>query len=71
MNKAITRHPSGNNNMIPDISQNTVNLTLGGLSKRSQSLPDFSRVQKFQHTNIPVNFNVSTDIYLIIIFYVI
>ncbi|KAL6425881.1 hypothetical protein ACFW04_008895 [Cataglyphis niger] len=60
MNKAITRHPSGNNNMIPDISQNAVNLTLGGMSKRSQSLPDFSRVQKFQHANIPVNFSVDS-----------
>ncbi|XP_072756496.1 uncharacterized protein [Anoplolepis gracilipes] len=60
MNKAITRHPSGNNNMIPDISQNAVNLALGGMSKRSQSLPDFSCVQKFQHANIPVNFSVDS-----------
>ncbi|GAB1869799.1 Iporin [Camponotus japonicus] len=60
MNKAITRHPSGNNNMIPDISQNAVNLTLGGMSKRSRSLPDFSRIQKFQHANIPVNFHVDS-----------
>lgn len=60
MNKAITRHPSGNNNMIPDIAQNAVNLTLGGMSKRSRSLPDFSRIQKFQHANIPVNFHVDS-----------
>ncbi|XP_029157302.1 uncharacterized protein LOC114929789 isoform X2 [Nylanderia fulva] len=60
MNKAITRHPSGNNNMIPDISQNTVNLMLGGMSKRSQSLPDFSRVQKLQQANMPINFSIDS-----------
>lgn len=59
MNKAITRHPSGNNNMIPDISQNAVNLMLGCMNKRSQSLPDFSRIRKLQHASIPVNFSVS------------
>lgn len=61
MNKVITRHPSGNNNTMPDILQSAVNLTLGGMSKRSQSLPDLSRVREFQHTNIPLNFSVSVD----------
>lgn len=64
MNKVITRHPSGNNNTMPDILQSAVKhlLTLtGGMSKRSQSLPDLSRVREFQHTNIPLNFSVSVD----------
>lgn len=61
MNKVITRHPSGNNNTIPDISQSSANLTLGRMNKRSQSLPDLSRVREFQHTNIPLNFSVSVD----------
>ncbi|XP_012222249.2 uncharacterized protein [Linepithema humile] len=60
MNKVITRHPSGNNNTLPDISQSAANLTLGGMSKRSQSLPDLSRVREFQHTNIPLNFSVDS-----------
>ncbi|XP_011864336.1 PREDICTED: uncharacterized protein LOC105560121 isoform X3 [Vollenhovia emeryi] len=60
MNKVITRHPSGNNNTIPDISQCAANLTLGGMNKRSQSLPDLSRVRQFQHTNIPLNFSVDS-----------
>ncbi|XP_071647509.1 uncharacterized protein [Temnothorax longispinosus] len=60
MNKVITRHPSGNNNTIPDISQCAANLTLGGMNKRSQSLPDLSRVREFQHTNIPLNFSVDS-----------
>ncbi|XP_011703090.1 PREDICTED: uncharacterized protein LOC105459091 isoform X2 [Wasmannia auropunctata] len=60
MNKVITRHPSGNNNTIPDISQSAANLTLGGMNKRSQSLPDLSRVREFQHTNIPLNFSVDS-----------
>ncbi|RLU24449.1 hypothetical protein DMN91_002538 [Ooceraea biroi] len=60
MNKAITRHPSGNNNTIPDISQCAANLTPGGMSKRSQSLPDLSRIREFQHTNIPLNFSVDS-----------
>ncbi|XP_011173409.2 uncharacterized protein LOC105205667 isoform X1 [Solenopsis invicta] len=60
MNKVITRHPSGNNNTIPDISHSSANLTLGGMNKRSQSLPDLSRVHEFQHTNIPLNFSVDS-----------
>ncbi|XP_011144571.1 uncharacterized protein LOC105186218 isoform X3 [Harpegnathos saltator] len=60
MNKVITRHPSGNNNTMPDILQSAANLTLGGISKRSQSLPDLSRVREFQHTNIPLNFSVDS-----------
>ncbi|XP_014475422.1 PREDICTED: uncharacterized protein LOC106744846 isoform X4 [Dinoponera quadriceps] len=60
MNKVITRHPSGNNNTMPDILQSAANLTLGGMSKRSQSLPDLSRVREFQHTNIPLNFSVDS-----------
>lgn len=58
MNKVITRHPSGNNNTLPDISQSAANMTLGAMTKRSQSLPDLSRVREFQHTNIPLNFSV-------------
>ncbi|XP_011059157.1 PREDICTED: uncharacterized protein LOC105148860 isoform X3 [Acromyrmex echinatior] len=60
MNKVITRHPSGNNNTIPDISQSAANLTLGRMNKRSQSLPDLSRVREFQHINIPLNFSVDS-----------
>ncbi|XP_011646795.1 uncharacterized protein LOC105433279 isoform X2 [Pogonomyrmex barbatus] len=60
MNKVITRHPSGNNNTLPDISQNAANLTLGEMNKRSQSLPDLSRVREFQHTNIPLNFSIDS-----------
>ncbi|XP_012521418.1 uncharacterized protein LOC105827813 isoform X2 [Monomorium pharaonis] len=60
MNKVITRHPSGNNNTIPDISQSSANLTLNRMNKRSQSLPDLSRVHEFQHTNIPLNFSVDS-----------
>lgn len=59
MNKVITRHPSGNNNTIPDIPQSAANLTLGRMNKRSQSLPDLSCVREFQHINIPLNFSVS------------
>lgn len=61
MNKAMTRHPSGNNNTMPDIIHSAANLALGGISKRSQSLPDLSRVREFQHVNIPLNFSVSID----------
>ncbi|XP_070523423.1 uncharacterized protein [Cardiocondyla obscurior] len=60
MNKVITRHPSGNNNMVPDISQCTANLTLGGINKRSHSLPDLSRVREFQHIGIPLNSSVDS-----------
>ncbi|XP_018347018.1 PREDICTED: uncharacterized protein LOC108751381 isoform X3 [Trachymyrmex septentrionalis] len=60
MNKVITRHPSGNNNTIPDISQSAANLTLSRMNKRSQSLPDLSRVREFQHINIPLNFSVDS-----------
>ncbi|XP_018055510.1 PREDICTED: uncharacterized protein LOC108691977 isoform X3 [Atta colombica] len=60
MNKVITRHPSGNNNTIPDISQSAANLTLGRMNKRSQSLPDLSHVREFQHINIPLNFSVDS-----------
>ncbi|XP_020294993.1 uncharacterized protein LOC109860372 isoform X3 [Pseudomyrmex gracilis] len=60
MNKVITRHPSGNNNTLPDITQSAANMTLGVMTKRSQSLPDLSRVREFQHTNIPLNFSVDS-----------
>lgn len=63
MNKVMTRHPSGNNNTMPDILQSAANLTLGGMSKRSQSLPDLTLVREFQHINIPLNFSVSIKQY--------
>lgn len=59
MNKVMTRHPSGNNNTMPDVLQSTINVSRNGMSKRSQSLPDFTRIREFQHFNIPLNFSVS------------
>lgn len=53
INKTISRHPSGNNNTIPNFLQETSDLTS---HKRSHSLPDLRRAQVL---NVPLNFSVS------------
>lgn len=63
INKAMTRHPSGNNNTIPNFLQGTGNILLGN-AKRSQSLPDLSRAHELQQANVPLNFSVSCNFFL-------
>ena len=58
INKAMSRHPSGNNNTIPNFLQGTGNVILN-TAKRSQSLPDLSRTDELQQMNVPLNFSVS------------
>ncbi|KAI4495441.1 hypothetical protein M0802_008655 [Mischocyttarus mexicanus] len=58
MNKVITRHPSGNNNTIPNFLHGTGNTTVS-INKRSQSLPDLSRIQE-SPANIHLNFSVDS-----------
>ncbi|XP_047345314.1 uncharacterized protein LOC124947333 isoform X1 [Vespa velutina] len=58
MNKVITRHPSGNNNTIPNFLHGTGNTTIS-INKRSQSLPDLTRIQE-SPTNIHLNFSVDS-----------
>lgn len=58
MNKIITRHPSGNNNTIPEFSQEVENV-ISIRNKRSQSLPDLTRATQLQHLHMPLNFSVS------------
>lgn len=55
MNKIITRHPSGNNNTIPEFSHGVENI-ISAPNKRSQSLPDLTQAR---HVNMPLNFSVS------------
>ncbi|CAK9820832.1 AP-4 complex accessory subunit RUSC2 [Anthophora plagiata] len=57
MNKIITRHPSGNNNTIPEFSHGVENI-ISITNKRSQSLPDLT--QATQHLNMPLNFSVDS-----------
>lgn len=57
MNKIITRHPSGNNNTIPEFSHGVENI-ISVTNKRSQSLPDLTQATQF-HLNMPLNFSVS------------
>lgn len=56
-NNVMTRHPSGNNNTIPNFLQATGQLNLN-LNKRSQSLPDLTQTREL--TRYPLNFSVST-----------
>lgn len=58
VNKIMTRHPSGNNNTIPEFLQGVGNI-ISGTNKRSQSLPDLTQATQLQHLNIPLNFSVS------------
>ncbi|XP_076246335.1 uncharacterized protein LOC143186535 isoform X3 [Calliopsis andreniformis] len=58
LNKIMTRHPSGNNNTIPEFL--SVGNIISGTSKRSQSLPDLTRATQLQHLNIPLNFSVDS-----------
>ncbi|XP_014613806.1 PREDICTED: uncharacterized protein LOC106792140 isoform X3 [Polistes canadensis] len=58
MNKVITRHPSGNNNTIPNFLHGTGNTTIS-INKRSQSLPDLSRIQE-SPANIHLNSSVDS-----------
>lgn len=58
MNKIMTRHPSGNNNTIPELLEGVGNI-MPGTNKRSQSLPDLTQAAQLQHVNIPLNFSVS------------
>lgn len=60
MNKIMTRHPSGNNNTIPEFLN--VGNIISGANKRSQSLPDLTQATQLQHLNIPLNFSVSYKI---------
>ncbi|XP_051165315.1 uncharacterized protein LOC127284070 isoform X3 [Leptopilina boulardi] len=59
INKAMTRHPSGNNNTIPNFLQGAGNILLSN-AKRSQSLPDLSRTHELQQINVPLNFSVDS-----------
>ncbi|XP_015176459.1 PREDICTED: uncharacterized protein LOC107066398 isoform X1 [Polistes dominula] len=59
MNKVITRHPSGNNNTIPNFLHGTGNTITSINNKRSQSLPDLSRIQE-SPANIHLNFSVDS-----------
>ncbi|XP_006558765.1 uncharacterized protein LOC726949 isoform X2 [Apis mellifera] len=58
MNKIITRHPSGNNNTIPEFSHGIENI-ISVTNKRSQSLPDLTQATQL-HLNIPLNFSVDS-----------
>lgn len=58
MNKIMTRHPSGNNNTIPEFLHGVDNI-ISGTTKRSQSLPDLTQATQLQHINMPLNFSVS------------
>ncbi|XP_012276406.1 uncharacterized protein LOC105697569 isoform X2 [Orussus abietinus] len=58
MNNAMTRHPSGNNNTIPNFLQGSGNIALNSV-KRSQSLPDLTRTRDL-HINVPLNFSVDS-----------
>ncbi|PBC29174.1 Iporin [Apis cerana cerana] len=58
MNKIITRHPSGNNNTIPEFSHGVENV-ISVTNKRSQSLPDLTQATQL-HLNIPLNFSVDS-----------
>ena len=60
MNKIITRHPSGNNNTIPEFSHGVENI-ISAPNKRSQSLPDLTQARQL-HINMPLNFSVSFKI---------
>ncbi|XP_076175070.1 uncharacterized protein LOC143150573 isoform X1 [Ptiloglossa arizonensis] len=59
VNKIMTRHPSGNNNTIPEFLQGVGNI-ISGTNKRSQSLPDLTQATQLQHLNIPLNFSVDS-----------
>ncbi|CAL7934204.1 unnamed protein product [Xylocopa violacea] len=59
MNKIITRHPSGNNNTIPEFSHGVDNI-ISVANKRSQSLPDLTQATQLQNLNIPLNFSVDS-----------
>ncbi|KAG7213430.1 hypothetical protein KM043_002714 [Ampulex compressa] len=58
MNKIMTRHPSGNNNTIPDFSQGTTNVITGS-TKKSQSLPDLTHAT-LHPINMHLNFSVDS-----------
>ncbi|XP_015601751.1 uncharacterized protein LOC107270863 isoform X3 [Cephus cinctus] len=58
-NAMMTRHPSGNNNTIPNFLQATGNVT-HNLSKKSQSLPDLTKTGELQHVAVPLNFSVDS-----------
>ncbi|KOX67605.1 Iporin [Melipona quadrifasciata] len=58
MNKIITRHPSGNNNTIPEFSHGVENI-ISAPNKRSQSLPDLTQARQL-HVNMPLNFSVDS-----------
>ncbi|XP_043265541.1 uncharacterized protein LOC122405093 isoform X2 [Colletes gigas] len=59
VNKIMTRHPSGNNNTIPEFLQGVGNI-MSGTNKRSQSLPDLTQATQLHHLNIPLNFSVDS-----------
>ncbi|XP_034173860.2 uncharacterized protein LOC117601331 isoform X2 [Osmia lignaria lignaria] len=59
MNKIMTRHPSGNNNTIPEFLHGVENI-ISGTTKRSQSLPDLTQATQLQHINMPLNFSVDS-----------
>ncbi|XP_043267782.1 uncharacterized protein [Venturia canescens] len=58
-NKVMTRHPSGNNNTIPNFLTGAGNLMLSS-QKRSLSLPDLRKTQEFQRINAPLNFSIDS-----------
>lgn len=59
MNKIMTRHPSGNNNTIPEFLHGVENI-ISGANKRSQSLPDLTQASQLQHITMPLNFSVDS-----------
>lgn len=65
INKTMSRHPSGNNNTISNLSQSTGSNTAMRKVKRSQSLPDLAKKQQVDQIVIPLNFSVRTTIFFL------
>ena len=61
--KIMSRHPSGNNNTIPNFLTGTGNL-MPSSHKRSLSLPDLAKAVELQRQlNAPLNFSVSSNFF--------
>lgn len=59
ISKKITRHPSGNNNTIPNLMNSVGNSPFRCVKNVSQSLPDLTRTKDFKQSDIPLNISVS------------
>ncbi|XP_066600357.1 uncharacterized protein [Prorops nasuta] len=62
VNKAMSRHPSGNNNTIPNLLQTSENNFMINATRRSQSLPDLRKSLEFLHQGVngPLNFSIDS-----------